>query len=812
MPELRSGWFAVMPLLVLVFGLDWAADVAAQIAPRTGYVYPPGGRAGTTVEVHLGGFDFTDDMQWFVHFEGLDWEVQGKLGPFLVPPPPYWFGPKGRSSAMPIPRELPARIHIPADMPAGPIYWQVANANGISSTAIFTISDQPEVLESRHRQKPQKIKALPVVVSGRLLKIAEVDRYQFVVPQDGPVSLDLHARRIGSNFHGVLTVFDQEGKRVADIADTEGLDVELTFHARAGETYTAELHDLDFRGNRAYVYRLSLRRGPRVVATIPAAVQRGKTQRVEFSGIGLMTGKGQRERVQAEVTVPENIRLDSFVYPLQTGTGVVPVAVRLSDVLEQRESELSKTPSGSYPLQVSEAVTGDFSEDGMERRFQLTVRKQSLLSIAVQSRALGSGFDVSLAVFDAEGKEIVKNDDAGGTTDVQLEWQPPSDGVYTLVVRGLPASRAQRSGVYRLCVRQRQPGFLLNGPQQLVLPIAGKAELKLKVARYGGFKGNIAIQIDGLPAGVSIPDDLAIMPDQAELKIPFEASTEMACVASLLRITGLAMIGDKAVSVSLEPPAAGNLCPRRPGADKISGIMLATTMKAPFAIDLIGKNRQRAVHRGTTYPAPLEIKREAGFKGEVILQMAANQGRHRQGISGPRITAATDQSRVFYPCFMPEWLETDRTTRMTIMGLAWIPDPQGTLRAVTKATNGNVTMILEGALLKVTPQSGTIMLRPGQSRQVPVRVFRSAKLPVPVQLELIAPADIGDRVSATPVMVPIGREEVVLNLQASAEVDWLGDHPLRIRATAFQDDKWPVVSEAALPLRVLPVASGEAPQ
>ena len=208
MPELRSGWFAVMPLLVLVFGLDWAADVAAQIAPRTGYVYPPGGRAGTTVEVHLGGFDFTDDMQWFVHFEGLDWEVQGKLGPFLVPPPPYWFGPKGRSSAMPIPRELPARIHIPADMPAGPIYWQVANANGISSTAIFTISDQPEVLESRHRQKPQKIKALPVVVSGRLLKIAEVDRYQFVVPQDGPVSLDLYARRIGSNFHGVLTVFD----------------------------------------------------------------------------------------------------------------------------------------------------------------------------------------------------------------------------------------------------------------------------------------------------------------------------------------------------------------------------------------------------------------------------------------------------------------------------------------------------------------------------------------------------------------------------------------------------------------------------
>jgi len=539
---------------------------------------------------------------------------------------------------------------------------------------------------------------------------------------------------------------------------------------------------------------------------IPAAIQRGKNQRLEFSGIGLVSGEKQRESVQADVAGQASTKAASFSYPLQTSAGVVPVTLPLSDVLEQRDSELTKNASGSYSLQIPGAVTGDFSADGMERRFELTARKETFLTVTVESRALGSGFDVSLVVLDAAGKEVAKNDDAGGTTDVQLEWQPPADGAYTLVIRGLPSSRAQRSGVYRLHVQERQPGFQVNGPQQLTLPIAGKAELKLKVVRYGGFKGTVTIQIAGLPAGVSVPDSLIIKPDQAELKIPFEAAAEMGCVASVIQVSGLAMIGDKPASVFLQTPAAGNLCPQRPDANKINGILLATTMKAPFEINLIGKNRQRAVHRGTTYPAPLEIKRGADFKGEVILQMAANQSRHRQGITGPRMTVAPNQSRVFYPCFMPEWLETDRTTRMTIMGFAWIPDPQGKLRAVTKATNANVTMILEGALLKVTPQRRMITLRPGQSQQVSVRVFRSAKLPVPVQLELIAPPDIGHRVKADPITVPVGTEEVALKVQSSASADWTGDHPLQIRATALQDGKWPAISEADLPLRVLPVA------
>ena len=48
-------------------------------------------------------------------------------------------------------------------------------------------------------------------------------------------------------------------------------EVNWILAVEAGRQYTISLYDLDFRGNRSFVYRLSLTPGPRVVAAIPAA-------------------------------------------------------------------------------------------------------------------------------------------------------------------------------------------------------------------------------------------------------------------------------------------------------------------------------------------------------------------------------------------------------------------------------------------------------------------------------------------------------------------------------------------------------------
>ena len=53
---------------------------------------------------------------------------------------------------MPLPREVPAKLVIPADMPPGPIYWQAANANGGTSAGVFIVGTGPEIVEDEQRK------------------------------------------------------------------------------------------------------------------------------------------------------------------------------------------------------------------------------------------------------------------------------------------------------------------------------------------------------------------------------------------------------------------------------------------------------------------------------------------------------------------------------------------------------------------------------------------------------------------------------------------------------------------------------------
>src|SRR5207302_2822180 len=103
------------PLLSLTLLAQAPAPVPK--APEVGYIYPPGGKAETSVNVQLAGFDWTPDLQCFVSDPRVKLELLGPPGPVLVQPPPYWFGPKGLITALPMPREIPARLTLPADLP-----------------------------------------------------------------------------------------------------------------------------------------------------------------------------------------------------------------------------------------------------------------------------------------------------------------------------------------------------------------------------------------------------------------------------------------------------------------------------------------------------------------------------------------------------------------------------------------------------------------------------------------------------------------------------------------------------------------------
>ncbi len=783
--------------------LLFSTTAQAQVPPELGYVYPPVVKAGTTTDVQLGGYDFTSDMQFFVHDPRVKLTPSGELGDFLMTEPPFWFGPKSHDTALPIPREISARIEVPPDMPAGLVKWQVANANGSSATGVFYISHLAEVLEQRRGEQPQVLPTTPIAVSGRLAKIAEVDRYEFTAQRDGLITLDLMARRLGAKFHGAVKVHDAKSRLVADVADTAGSDIQATFVARGNESYTASVYDVDFRGNPAFVYRLAFQAGPRVVATLPAMVQKGR-QQVAFIGSGLTQPGGTLESITATVDVPDHAT-DHVIHSLKTALGEASIKIGLSELDEQIEQAApmieGSAGKSARKLLAPGAVTGTLSEPSESDRYTFDAAKGEVWKIAIDARAFGSPLDVALDIEDATGKILTTNDDLPDSVDAALDFTAPADGAFTCVVRDVAGQSGSLAAIYRLSLERRQPGFSLTTDQRVTVPIGGKAVLTVKVARHAGFKDEIRLRLEGLPKNLTAPTELIVPAGKNVLKISLEAGEQAAAHATMIQVVGTAKIGEQTFERKATAVSGGNLCPRSPAENQIGDILLTTTIKPPVKLQLVDRRRQRAVHRGTTYPAPFMISRDEGFLGEVRLQMAAKQSRHRMGIRGPVLVVPPEADRTLYPCFMPEWLETDRTSRMTVMGVTEVADAQGHKRQVTFPADYRVTMILEGALLKLAHQADELTVGPGQSFDVPLQISRSRKFARPVDIELVVPRDLAGLLKADSLRVPADQNTAVVTIQTADDSALVGDWEFKIKATGMQEEKWPVVSEINVPVR-----------
>jgi len=762
-----------------------------------GYAFPPAVVAGHETPVSLGGFDFTTDMQWFVHDPSARLEPLGPPGDYQLPPPPYWFGPRASTPALPIPREVPARIMTD---PAGPerlVRWQVANANGSSATAMFYVSRGREIVEARSRDFPQQLPEVPVAVSGRLSRLTETDRYEWVADADGLVCVELFARRLGSDFHAVLEARDQSGMLLAELADTAGRDGLLAFAARAGQKYQISLHDADYRGDRAYVYRLALARGPRVVCTMPAFGKRGATHDLIFVGHGLASGLPRLETTRQSVTFPADAAGATHLVRLATPAGHAEVSIPLSS-LDQHVRPAEAAETHTVPLAAPCAVTGRFPPGHEIHGYTWMSQPGEYWSIGLESAGIGGRLDMALAVLDPGGNLVGESDDMPGTSDASVEFRAAAAGQYTCLVRSLGEVQGSADEIYCLRINRPEAGFALFAPQQVNLPLAGKVEVPVRAARQGGFEGQIDLSVEGLPPGIALAEQAAIPPGKSEAKLVVQSSADAAVVASLLTIRGTAMIEQRPVTREALAPAGGNLCPRTPAESHVARVLLAMTMPAPFEVRVVDRERQRDVPRGTTYRAELEIVRQQGFEGEILLEMSAQQDRYRQGTTGPVVRVPPGATRAFYPCFLPEWLPTDLTRRIVVHGVAGVPDPRGNVRQLTRAGDARITMIMEGALLKVTSPAGPRVCRLGETFDVPVVVSRAARLPLPVTVSLELPEEAAGLLSAAPVVLPPGVDQGTLRASARADQRLAGPWQLRIRATALEEGVWPVVSEAEL--------------
>ena len=757
-------------------------SASAQLSPEIGYVYPSGGQAGTTVDVVLGGYDWTPDMQLFVHDPRIKLELIGPSSQVLVPEPPYWFGFKARGPAWPLPREFAARLTIPADVPAGLVRWQVANANGASPPELFQVGTIPEIVEDSKRKTAQFLPALPVTLSGQIRRIEEIDRYQFKVPKTGPVTLQLVARQLHSPLHAMLKVRDAAGQVVLDAADSEGRDLTLTMHAQADIPYEISLHDLDFAGDRSYVYRLTLTAGPHVRASYVAAGTRGKTHPVEFVGIGLATGGNTLESAMRDVTFPATPNVSALNYVLETPWGnALPFTLGVSDLQEDVQP-----PTKESPLAVPGGRTSFIDTRFGSDQHLVTLKTGEAWRIVAHARSIGSPLDLELTIFGGDGKQLMTTDDVPGTTDPELAFAVPADGVFRIVVTDRSGKSGSKAANYRLSIEPQREDVSLTMPTQLGIPLGAQAKLAIKAVRSGGFKGPIPLAFDRLPEGVTVPAELVIPENKNDLTIDLTCAADAPTNAVLCRLTATPKVGEQPVT--------------RP----VGTILLATTMKPRIKLTPEGLDDVRKVHRGSTFLAPVLIERLEGYAGPITLEMTAKQQRHRQGLASEEFVVPPEAQRVEYPIFVPEWMETTKTSRMILNGAVKIADPKGNVRTLLQRQELRIGILPEGALMKLSHTAGELTVVSGSEFRIPLVLSRAVEFRAPVQVELIADETQTGLIAATPITLTPEQAAGTLIVRLGSDTRLNGEQSFTIRAKGLKDGRWPVIAETTVLVTVRP--------
>jgi hypothetical protein len=775
-----------MIVALLIAASTMGQVAAANVRPQIGYVYPPGGKAGTTVEVMLGTYDWTPDMQVFSHDPRIKIEIAGQLGDPILTPPPYWFGAKAGQAQPPLARELPARITIPADFPPGPVKWQTANANGGSNVGTFVVGNATEFVEPEFPPVVVDLPALPIAVSGRVSKITEIDTYRFTVPEGGLVSLQLEDR-LGQPFYGVLKVVGADGKLVADAADTTGAGAGVVFEAQAGAAYTAEVHDAEFAGDRGYVYRLSIARGPKVLGTLPQVVHRGFAGNIEVIGWGVASGKRQLESMAQPVAVPADAAGETFPFAFDTPGGKASVLLTLG------ESSDAVEPAAALAIPAAVAGALDTLDPASQMpldRFPFTAKKDDSLRLHVAA-GRGSPVDPTLVVVGADGKEIARNDDQPGVTDAAVDFKAPADGVYDVLIGDVSGVAPSRVSTYRLTVENPAAvaDFTLQTPTNLDLPLGGKGPLAIKALRRGAWKEPIALRLEGLPEGVAHAADAAIPEGKSDLNLELTASDQAAASASLVTVVATATALGRTIERRSQP------------------ILIATTLKTRCQVASAVQDGGRLVNRGTTYPADVVISRLEGYAGSVTLQMASAQQRQRRGMRSAPLVVPAEATTAQFPIFVPEWLETSLTCRMNVIGVVQVPDPKGNVRHVTGNMDGLIVMSIEGALLKITHEAAERTAALGGPIEIPVRVSRNAKLPVEAKIEVVSEGELAGLFTADPIVLPAAESAAVIKVRLASDARLAGPRQIKIRATAMERGLWPAVSETLVPVLIEPAAA-----
>lgn len=782
-------------LAVGVLAIAHGALSLSAVEPFASYIFPAGGQRGTTVEFRVGGCYFHGSAGFEMLGKGVSASTRVKEtntvwfeGPLIVQP--------ASQRSEDYPRDHAGSVRIAADAPIGVLHWRTWTSQGVTPAMKFIVGDLPEIIEIEQDGEPIPVSVIPpVTINGRIFPREDVDVWTFQAKAGQAFTLAVAAQSLGSPLQARLVVLDSAGRPLHEAIASQRSDPTLHFTAPRDGPYSVRIDDVNATGLQNYLYRLTITDQPVLTRVFPLGGKRGEAVMLELIGHGLSAK-------QLEVKLPTNANATTSVVLPINGKATVTTLLELDDLPEQIHS--SAISVFTAPANLNGRVT----LPGATNTWRFTAKKGDALELSLAAARLGSSLAPVLAVTDADGKSIARTEATPGElTDLAMNFKAPADGDFCLHISERFASRAGPDFAYRLRVAPPATAqdfqLSLIGDTLTVIretaegeqPAPGKpkrggkqqpGKLKVNVTTTGGFKGDIDLTVEGLPANVTVTGNkISSGRNTADLSFSAEHSAKVA--VAHLTVRGTATLNGETVTRIASIPA-----PR--GERTVDSVLLAVAMSTPFKTtsDFL----MNIVPRGSTYRRPYGIER-GGYEGPLIAKLADRQGRHLQGIVAPPVEISPGDNRFEFEVTFPPGMELGRTSRSQIMLLGTMRDHDGSEHIVSYSQNeqnDQVITITQAGLLELELDTTSARVTPGASVKIPFHLRRDKSLRADgVRVELDLPPHVTG-VRSAPVTVAAGSQRGVLEIQFGANPGPF-NLPFRIFASTL-DSKHPHTAEA----------------
>jgi len=536
---------AVMMLAVPAAALGQLPD--SQIPnPKLLTLTPPGCKAGATVEVTWTGTDLEEPQALLFSHPGIKAEA--------VQPPAPPADPK--KPPMPKPPITKFKVSVAANVPLGIHDVRMVNKWGVSNPRAFVVGDLPEVAEKEPNNdvpEAQRVE-LNSTVNGNLASAVDVDYYVFAAKKGQRVVVSCLASSIDSRLQAGLELYDKTGRQLAFNRRYHGTDA-LVDHtiAEDGDYYVRLYEFTHTLGSAEHFYRLTISTAPWIDAVFPCMVEPGKTAQVTVFGRNLPGGQpdptvalGGRvlEKAVVAVTAPGDaaarqrlaytghlsagsIGLDGFELRLKNAAGSSnPFLLTFATAPVVLDNGTNKTQQTAQEIPVPCEISGRIERKGDRDWFVFNGKKGDTFTFDMLSDRLGAPTDMVFRLHNPAAKaDIVEMDDHSEQLNFNFKFfartddpgvypfTVPADGKYQVMVASRTANmHAGPQHFYRLRIVPPQPDFHLvvlpaadNGPDSGHLLQRGNQNFTVFAWRHEGFNGEITLNVEGLPKGVTCP-------------------------------------------------------------------------------------------------------------------------------------------------------------------------------------------------------------------------------------------------------------------------------------------------------------------